>query len=144
MPACPPGMDPGAGSVHTGLHPGRAGSVKYDEVLAAVRENSDVADNDQAERATRATLELLGQRLSGGEPTDLASQLPGELQDTLAAHTGQAERFDVEEFLQRLAHREGGAKHRGRFRGRRRARRRTKPAPQRLRAALRALLPELR
>lgn len=81
--------------------------MKYDEVLAAVRQNSDLADNDQAEKVTRATLELIGQRLSGGEPTELAAQLPPELQDTLAPHTGEAETFDVEEFLQRLARSEG-------------------------------------
>lgn len=81
--------------------------MQYDEVVAAVRKNSDLNDNEHATTAVVGTLELLGQRLAGREPADLASQLPAELQDALSRRTGSAETFDVDEFLRRLAQYEG-------------------------------------
>src|SRR3954447_12739407 len=58
-----------------------------------------------ARRATRATLETLGERISRGEARDLAAQLPPELAP-LVATDHDAEAFDVEEFLRRVAERE--------------------------------------
>lgn len=81
--------------------------MKYDEVIATVRDQANLADRDQAVAVTTATLELLGQRLAGAEPADLASQLPDGLKESLTRHTGAAETFDVDEFLRRLAQREG-------------------------------------
>lgn len=81
--------------------------MNYDEVINTVRDEADLADRDQAAVVTAATLELLGQRLAGGEPVDLASQLPDGLKESLTRHTGAAETFDVDEFLRRLAQREG-------------------------------------
>jgi len=58
---------------------------------------------DEAERIERATLRTLADRISGGEAHDLASQLPGPLQDALRPTREEAESFDVEEFVRRVA-----------------------------------------
>jgi uncharacterized protein (DUF2267 family) len=76
------------------------------EFVAAVKESLGLPDNRSAERAVRATLTVLGQRLQGGETKDLASQLPGSLADALPAE-GAGERFDVDAFYQRIAEQEG-------------------------------------
>ncbi|TFV87097.1 DUF2267 domain-containing protein [Blastococcus sp. CT_GayMR20] len=76
--------------------------MRYDEFLAKVREHGEYADQTEADRATRAVLGLLGQRLVDGERKDLAAQLPGELQDAVLT-AGPQEAFGVEEFLRRVA-----------------------------------------
>jgi len=75
------------------------------EFVAAVKQSLGL-DNEAAERAVKATLTVLGQRLQGGEAKDLASQLPGSLADALPAE-GAGERFDVDTFYQRIAEQEG-------------------------------------
>ena len=52
--------------------------MKHDEFIGRVQHYARLASRGDAERATRATLETLGERLAGGEPKDLASQLPPE------------------------------------------------------------------
>jgi uncharacterized protein (DUF2267 family) len=59
-----------------------------------------------AERAVRATLQTLAERIDAGEARDLAERLPPELAPWIATTTG-AERFDVDEFMARVAAREG-------------------------------------
>jgi uncharacterized protein (DUF2267 family) len=82
--------------------------MNYDEFLTAVAERGGPADRAHSDQATRSVLATLGQRLAGGEPHDLASQLPVELQHTLTEHTGPAETSDdVDDFCRRLADREG-------------------------------------
>jgi uncharacterized protein (DUF2267 family) len=76
------------------------------EFVSAVKESLDLPDNRSAERAVKATLTVLGQRLEGGEAKDLASQLPGSLADALP-NEGGGERFDVDTFYQRIAEQEG-------------------------------------
>ena len=76
------------------------------EFVSAVKESLDLPDNRSAERAVKATLTVLGQRLEGGEAKDLASQLPGGLADALP-NEGSGERFDVDTFYQRIAEQEG-------------------------------------
>jgi uncharacterized protein (DUF2267 family) len=53
----------------------------------------------------------LGERLAGGEPWDLAAQLPKEIAYFVTtgdpASTGRGERFDLDEFINRVAQREG-------------------------------------
>jgi uncharacterized protein (DUF2267 family) len=61
---------------------------------------------ERAIQATRATLETLGERIAAGEARDLAEQLPPELAPWIAS-TGGPEPFDVDEFLRRIAEREG-------------------------------------
>lgn len=58
---------------------------------------------DEAERIEFATLQTLADRISGGEAQDLASQLPKPLQEALRPPREDAEPFDVEEFVRRVA-----------------------------------------
>ncbi len=60
---------------------------------------------ETAERIEHATLRTLADRISGGEAQDLASQLPGPLKDDLRPPREEAEAFDVDEFLRRVAER---------------------------------------
>lgn len=80
--------------------------MQQHEFVSAVKESLALPDNQSAERAVRATLSVLGQRLAGGEAKDLASQLPGDLKDVLPAEGG-GERFDVDTFYRRIAEQEG-------------------------------------
>ncbi|WP_216630156.1 DUF2267 domain-containing protein [Nocardiopsis coralli] len=81
--------------------------MQYHEFIAQVSQDPSITDNEHAEAAITATLQVLGRRLAGGEPSDLAAQLPVGFKDLLAEHTGAAEAFDVDEFLRRIAQREG-------------------------------------
>lgn len=55
--------------------------MKYDEFMGMVQNRARLASTGEAVRATRATLQTLGQRLFGGEAKDLAAQLPQEVGD---------------------------------------------------------------
>ena len=63
-------------------------------------------ERDEAERATRAVLETLAERLAKGEADDLAAELPPEVAASLHTAT-PAEGFDLDEFLNRVAGRAG-------------------------------------
>lgn len=76
------------------------------EFVSAVQQSTDLPDQESAERAVRATLAVLGQRLAGGETKDLRGQLPGGLKEYLPAEGG-GERFDVSSFYERVATEEG-------------------------------------
>jgi uncharacterized protein (DUF2267 family) len=80
-------------------------SYEHDQFLVTVQQKARIS-REAAERAARATLQTLAERLSAGKARDLARQLPPELAPYLAPQ-GDAERFDVEEFLRRVADREG-------------------------------------
>ena len=74
-----------------------------DQFIAVVRRVAGVGE-EAAERATRATLQTLAERLSPEETRDLVERLPPELGPWLA--TGRpAEGFDVDTFLGRVAER---------------------------------------
>lgn len=77
--------------------------MKDNELLNQVRVRAGLADRPADQRATLATLDVLGQRLTGNEPADFAAQLPGELQDLLTQHAGPAEDYGPEEFVRRVA-----------------------------------------
>lgn len=79
-----------------------------DAVLKKIERQAELADRQQAEDVTQAVLSVLGERLKGGETSDLAAQLPGELADALPL-SGAGEVFGVEEFDRRVAEREGGS-----------------------------------
>jgi uncharacterized protein (DUF2267 family) len=72
-------------------------------------------DRERALRATEAVLETLGERLATGEVDDLEALLPGEFRPALELgklHSGgRAERFDVTEFIGRVADRAGETSH---------------------------------
>jgi uncharacterized protein (DUF2267 family) len=61
---------------------------------------------DEAERAVEATLTTLAERISGGEARDIGRQLAPDLRPLLT-DGDKAEPFGYEEFLHRVAEREG-------------------------------------
>lgn len=61
----------------------------------------------QAEALTRATLQTLAERLTGGEARDLAAQLPREFREDLCNAREPAEPFGFAEFIQRVSARAG-------------------------------------
>lgn len=61
----------------------------------------------QAETLTRATLQTLAERLTGGEARDLAEQLPREFREDLCNAREPAEPFGFAEFIQRTSARAG-------------------------------------
>lgn len=79
-----------------------------DELFRAVARGADLASVADAEVVTTAVLSVLGERLSGGAPGNLAAQLPPELADALAPD-GAGEAFGLEEFDRRVAERSGGS-----------------------------------
>lgn len=80
--------------------------MKATEIISAVRSSAGIDTYDHAEKAVKATLTVLGQRLST-EAGDLAAQLPRELGDQLTRNP-EVERFSLEEFYRRVAEEEGG------------------------------------
>jgi len=80
--------------------------MKVDQFFAEVRNLADLASTEEAEKATRATLEILRERKAGNEPSNLAAQLPPEVA-SYVEDSGSGESFSVEEFYVRIAQREG-------------------------------------
>ncbi len=81
--------------------------MKHDEFIGQVQHRARLSSRGAAERATRATLETLAERLSGGEAKDLAAQLPPELGEHLQGQwSAIGERFSLEEFFRRVSLRE--------------------------------------
>ncbi|URM89149.1 DUF2267 domain-containing protein [Streptomyces sp. MRC013] len=84
--------------------------MRHDEFLARVRERGEYRDQEEAAQITRAVLEVLGHRITPGEASDLAAQLPGDLGDVLTADAGEGrptDRFGIEEFYRRVGERTG-------------------------------------
>jgi uncharacterized protein (DUF2267 family) len=77
--------------------------VDYDQFVSIVRDHTQL---DEPERAIRATLETLAERLSKGEARDLLAQLPAEMKPWIYTET-DIDPFDYDEFLRRVAEREG-------------------------------------
>jgi uncharacterized protein (DUF2267 family) len=78
-----------------------------EEFLARVADRAAV-DPDTARAATKAVLATLAERLAGGEVDDLAEQLSDELRQALEdAKTRKAERMSLDDFVRRVAEREG-------------------------------------
>jgi uncharacterized protein (DUF2267 family) len=79
-------------------------ALDYTAFLDTVADAARIG-RDEAERATRATLRTIGERITRGEADDLAAQLPPEAAPYLEATQAEAERFDLDEFLRRVAER---------------------------------------
>lgn len=84
--------------------------MQFQEFLGQVQHRAQLPSMGHALAATRATLETLGERLYGGEPSQLAAQLPREIGHFLTGGRpgphGRGERFGVDEFITRVALRE--------------------------------------
>jgi uncharacterized protein (DUF2267 family) len=74
--------------------------------MARVARRTGTTDGRAAD-LTRATLETLSERMTGGEVLDLAAQLPKPLWEALKPHprTEAADRFGAAEFVARVARR---------------------------------------
>jgi uncharacterized protein (DUF2267 family) len=82
--------------------------VKYGEFIKHVQSVGQLNSREEAERATRATLEIIRERIVGDEAKDLASQLPQELGEYLRGREGEnGQHFDLEEFIKRVSEKEG-------------------------------------
>ena len=79
--------------------------MRAHELTAAVQQSAGIDTHDHADQAVRATLTVLGRRLST-EAADLAAQLPPEFAACLSGDA-QVERFDVDGFYRRVAAEEG-------------------------------------
>lgn len=80
--------------------------MKYDEFVGRVQNRARLSSTDEAVGAIRATLEVLGKRLAGGEPSDLAAQLPPEIGRYLEHAATAGERFGLDEFFERVSKQE--------------------------------------
>ena len=89
--------------------------MKAHEFYARVRERGEYDTAEEAQRVTAAVLGLLGRRLAGGESSDLAAQLPPELQPPLLEAEGPGQRFGVEGFLTRAAQELGASEEAARW-----------------------------
>lgn len=83
--------------------------MKYDEFIKKVQNRGHMESRMEAENATKATLETLAERLAGGEPKDLASQLPPEIAEYLR-YDGEQDpnRFSLNEFFERVTEKDSG------------------------------------
>jgi uncharacterized protein (DUF2267 family) len=84
--------------------------VPFEEFITRVADRAGL-DEDRARRASKAVLETLGERIAGGEVEDLRRELPSELGPPLQRGNertaGKAEKMSLEEFVERVAEREG-------------------------------------
>jgi uncharacterized protein (DUF2267 family) len=83
--------------------------TSFTEFVERVKRGADL-DFVEAERATETVLETLGQRLPAIEVADLQGALPKQLAEPLrrgaARSGGQASKFSLDEFVDRVARRE--------------------------------------
>lgn len=78
--------------------------MKYADFVRQVAERTAGASLQQAQAITMATLRTLAERITGGEARDLAAQLPKDMQEPLTSGVQRpAERFELEEFVHRIA-----------------------------------------
>src|SRR4051794_31762813 len=78
--------------------------MDYGEFIEITQRETGL-DVHAAERAARATLTTLAERLSSGQARDLLEQLPAELKPWLYTECA-AEAFTVDDFVRRVAERE--------------------------------------
>jgi len=83
--------------------------MKGEQFIAEVKNLAELDSNEDAQKTVRATLETLRERLAGNEPADLAAQLPQEIAPFVEGAGGR-EAFSVQEFYERVAHKEGTKK----------------------------------
>lgn len=81
--------------------------MEYSEFITHVQSLAQSNSREEAERATRATLETLKERIPGDEVQEVAAELPSELSETLQATDAKgSESFNLQEFISRVSQRE--------------------------------------
>ena len=79
--------------------------MDYKEIIELIRREAGGLRGEAAERAAEAVLRVLAERLPRGETRRLLQELPAEMKPWV--YTEQdAEAFDIDEFLDRIAKRE--------------------------------------
>jgi uncharacterized protein (DUF2267 family) len=82
--------------------------MKHDEFIKHVQSVAQLNSREEAEKATRATLETLKERIVGNEASQLAAQLPQELAHHLRGREGEnGQYFSLQEFIRRVGEKEG-------------------------------------
>lgn len=81
--------------------------LSYEDFISLVQTRADLSF-ESANKATRAVLNTLGERISGGEAKEVAAELPRELGAHLEKAQGApAESFSEDDFYERVAERMG-------------------------------------
>lgn len=81
--------------------------MKYDQFIKHVQSVAQLDSREEAISATRATLEVIRERIVGDEGKDLASQLPKELGEFLRGREGEnGQHFGLEEFIKMVSEKE--------------------------------------
>lgn len=86
--------------------------MQHEEFIGLVQNRARLPGQGEAERATRAVLETLGERIPEGLADNLAAQLPHEIGEHLRrtqvyGGQGTGERFDRHDFIDRIVARSG-------------------------------------
>ncbi|BAY93075.1 MULTISPECIES: DUF2267 domain-containing protein [unclassified Tolypothrix] len=81
--------------------------MQYEEFITHVQSLALSDSRVEAERATRATLETIKERIPADEVQALAEQLPGEIRKYLETSQGQpGQSFNLQEFINRTSQKE--------------------------------------
>lgn len=67
-----------------------------------VQQRAGLDNYEEAHQLVRATLNVLGQSVSGGETKQLAGWLPPDVRNELTDQTGHASGFDKRNFLEKV------------------------------------------
>ncbi len=79
-----------------------------DDILDGTARRAGLESDQAAERAVLATVRTLGEHVSRGEARDIAEPLPAEIGDAVTSRSAdEPDEFDVDEFADRVASREG-------------------------------------
>ncbi|MBF2004687.1 MAG: DUF2267 domain-containing protein [Chlorogloeopsis fritschii C42_A2020_084] len=82
--------------------------MKYDDFVKHVESVAQLNSREEAERATRATLETIRERIVGDEANHLAAQLPEELAGYLRGREGESgQAFSMQDFISKVSEKEG-------------------------------------
>ena len=80
--------------------------MQYNEFIEKVQQKAKLTTEEDALKATKATLQTLSERLFGNEAEHAASQLPEELGNYLK-NSNKGEKFSLDEFFERVSEKEG-------------------------------------
>lgn len=80
--------------------------MDYDAFIDHLEQHTDLWSRQKVEQVAQTTLEVLGETLSTPERTWVSKRLPEVLGDALTRTWG-GQRFDMDEFNDRISHREG-------------------------------------
>ncbi len=80
--------------------------MNYSTFMQYVKERAKFRSDDAVKKTIETVLEVLGQKISGGQAEDVAKALPPQLRPYLS-QTAEAAAFNRAEFLMKISGREG-------------------------------------